>query len=489
MKFTKILFASSLILPCLVVGQNTFDPDDVVELEFKIGDNSGSHSERWRMTVTGGPQPLKPQSPDYGEVGTTTSRQFRKGNSYTVTVDHQGTHPDYTTSTQDETRQAKYNEQSWYNSPSPDYDYQAQVFINTEGVGYWIEDDQGEGERNLLGFSNGSETNEASGKQAMVHLVKVKLPDSPYTKPNGTSGLEPNQIICNDVQFPASFPSLPEDERSVAIAFDITPQAVLDRAIDKFNFVIASSVTEDFGAGNGTIGDTEFVSSKGAQPIVFEAKQEFLTDKSWDNPRLQPQTLGIAVEFDGTQVFLLADTEGYNPVRVLSRLRYLVDWRNEHDKALSFVEFKFGLLETNPAPEYDPSQTGSASGITIAQGNMITSWIVGVYLNTSAFNTGAFCASVIVHELSHVNDGADIILAASRGRNEYDNWAAGGFTGSLSSSDVDDIRDLIATELDATNAQMTDTTWQYLSPDQQSDITSYQNEFLQMEAELVAAGY
>lgn len=488
MKYEIILFSSLFLIPCLLEAQgNTFNPDDVVEVDFTIGDYSGSHSERWKMDVSGGPTTLQVQSANYGEVTTKTYNQFRKGNTYNITVSHVGTHPGYTASTKDEECELEYNGGIWCGSPSPDYDYWAFVEVTSDNVG-WVTEETNE-EDPLLGVSSGNETNEASGKTAKLHIVKVEFPDSPYGKPNDASDLQPNQIISNDVQFPPSFPSIDEDERAVTISFNITPQTVLDKYIDKFAFTIASSSPEDFGSGNGTIDDTDFISSKGADPIMFSAKQELLTDKSWDNPSLQTQTLGISVEFDGIEVFLLADTEGYNPPVVKSRFFYLIDNRSDFDSALEFVKFKFGLLSLTEDPIYDNANAAGAAGLTVAKENAITAWFEGVYLGDSAFASGAFLASVMVHEETHVMDGAEVIVDAGRGRLTYNSWKAGGFTASLSSSEVFDIRQLIFTEINATTAQITDTTWQNLNPSQQNDIADYQATFNQMESDLQAAGY
>ena len=71
------------------------DPDDVVEVELKIGDYSGSKSEQWEMKVTGDelPNPIKEQNHVFGTVITRTHNLFRKGNSYEINVNHIGTDP------------------------------------------------------------------------------------------------------------------------------------------------------------------------------------------------------------------------------------------------------------------------------------------------------------------------------------------------------------------------------------------------------------
>ncbi|MEO0475789.1 MAG: hypothetical protein AAF085_07450, partial [Planctomycetota bacterium] len=138
-----------------IVNANTFDPDDVVDIEFTIGDPSGSESERWKMTITGGgiTSPIQPQSEGFGNVNSRTFNQFRKGNSYDVTVQHVATDPQYL-----------------QQRGSPDYDYEARVEVLTEDVVHWIQDDQ-----DLLGTDYGNDTNTAAGKTAKLHLLKTDI--------------------------------------------------------------------------------------------------------------------------------------------------------------------------------------------------------------------------------------------------------------------------------------------------------------------------
>jgi hypothetical protein len=165
----------SLISACCAFGQNTFDPDDVVNLKFTIGDGSGSHSERWLMNVAGGPKTFHAQSPDYGQIGTSSSTWFRKGNTYSITVDHQGTSPEYK------------------GKPFPDFDYTAKV-ETLSSVGYLIVD---EAQPALLGTSNAGETNEASGKTAYIAFPKPVLSFTDYTEEE-TEGDPGVLVLVND---------------------------------------------------------------------------------------------------------------------------------------------------------------------------------------------------------------------------------------------------------------------------------------------------
>ncbi|MDY7109740.1 MAG: hypothetical protein SYC29_13980 [Planctomycetota bacterium] len=119
-------------------------PEDVVDLRLTIGDDSGSHSERWLIKV--GYTGLA--APGHGEV-ITKVRKVRRGESYEITVTHLGTILD-----------------------DPDYDYTAIVEpLNDECAA--IDDPD-----NLLGvheeeFCGGC--NWAEGKTATLYLPRIDL--------------------------------------------------------------------------------------------------------------------------------------------------------------------------------------------------------------------------------------------------------------------------------------------------------------------------
>jgi len=73
-------------------------PELLVDVPFTVSDPSGSHSEKWKLTVTGkGPDDTRTfslTSPDYGEQATKTAK-IRKFNAYEITIEHVGTDPDY----------------------------------------------------------------------------------------------------------------------------------------------------------------------------------------------------------------------------------------------------------------------------------------------------------------------------------------------------------------------------------------------------------
>lgn len=157
-----------------VFGQNSFDPDSVVEVELHVGDPSGSHSEWWDMIVTGGP-PSGPgtithRCEDFGVPSRDTFTSFRVGHSYDVTVHWIGTHADYEASVLDPDCELEYRGQSWCGADLPDYDYIAEIDVLTDGIYVDIDDPD-----DLLGSSNGNTTNEADGKTASFQFYTVEL--------------------------------------------------------------------------------------------------------------------------------------------------------------------------------------------------------------------------------------------------------------------------------------------------------------------------
>jgi hypothetical protein len=71
----------------------------IVEVPFRVGDPSGSHSEKWKLTIKGlGPDDTRSfslASPGYGEMAPPTLFKLRKWNRYEVSVDHVSTKPEY----------------------------------------------------------------------------------------------------------------------------------------------------------------------------------------------------------------------------------------------------------------------------------------------------------------------------------------------------------------------------------------------------------
>ena len=90
----------------------------MVDVPFRVGDPSGSHSETWCLKITPkGPedlrQPIKVASKNYGEMAEQTIK-LRKNNKYEIVLEHLRTNPEYLKS---------HNEKS-------DYDWEAQIDSN-----------------------------------------------------------------------------------------------------------------------------------------------------------------------------------------------------------------------------------------------------------------------------------------------------------------------------------------------------------------------
>lgn len=85
-----------------------------VRLELSVGDDSGSHSERYNMIIKDketGSTLLVHQAPSFGKVETTVYNQFRTGKEYEISLAHTGTDPGYLQN----------------NDNKPDYDYFAEI--------------------------------------------------------------------------------------------------------------------------------------------------------------------------------------------------------------------------------------------------------------------------------------------------------------------------------------------------------------------------
>jgi hypothetical protein len=149
--------------------------DELVNLKLLVGDFSGSRSERWNLVVG----PVVHQAPGWGEVGSAEYRRFRKGETYSVTVDWRDTKPEYVG-----------------RSGFPDYDYSAEIALGTGENTVVIIDDPDDilrtgwyaGDDPALGGPNYPE-----GKSAEIYVPKVDLditnpavPDETEYDPGGS---------------------------------------------------------------------------------------------------------------------------------------------------------------------------------------------------------------------------------------------------------------------------------------------------------------
>jgi hypothetical protein len=82
-------------------GGEAPDPEDLVDVQLTIGDESGSHSEHWMLKVGD----ISFKAPGYGELDSRCFT-FLRGKSYVITVIHLGTDPDH---------------MEEYGEPDPDY--------------------------------------------------------------------------------------------------------------------------------------------------------------------------------------------------------------------------------------------------------------------------------------------------------------------------------------------------------------------------------
>ena len=126
-------------------------PRDTQAISFSYGDPSGSHSEKYRLTVTplsGDPRPAQRRlNRGYGEVES-VSLVLIRGAKYTVTLSHVSTDPEY------------------QDTPRPDYDYTLTI---SGSPSLLAEDPDG-----MLGSHNEGDFFYAAGKHATLALLKIE---------------------------------------------------------------------------------------------------------------------------------------------------------------------------------------------------------------------------------------------------------------------------------------------------------------------------
>ena len=137
-------------------GGNPPTADATQEIAFTVGDPSGSHSERWEMTITGlGPDTrvMRLSNEEFGTVTPSTNKTLWKNTSYRIELQHLGT-----------------NRQG-----APDYDWRATVDGNTDALfaaGAWIVDDPDD----LLHTErHGDANNIPAGISAKLHHLEFKV--------------------------------------------------------------------------------------------------------------------------------------------------------------------------------------------------------------------------------------------------------------------------------------------------------------------------
>ena len=146
-------------------------PDNLQEVNFTVGDPSGSHSERWEMTITGlgaDTRVMRLSNRDFGTMTADTPYQLWKDSNYEITIAHLGTNQ---------------------SEGGPDYDWQAQVeglpttsvlsggATHTDASRFsvihnqWILDN----EDGLLGIVNQSFNNSNYASDKSAKLLKVEF--------------------------------------------------------------------------------------------------------------------------------------------------------------------------------------------------------------------------------------------------------------------------------------------------------------------------
>ena len=182
--------------------------EKILEVPFSIGDPSGSHSERWKLTIQGdGPddnRKIEFVSPDFGEMGTKTFK-LRKLNKYTITVAHVATNSE---------------------DGKPDYDWEAQIDGNpssestpeTSGQAgsnnffmvkdHWLVDNR---EAVLTAEKHGNDNNIVAGKRAILLPVEVVVHKKDEAPPEDGVLVKKGDTVVYEI------PGLPE---SVFVYFE-----------------------------------------------------------------------------------------------------------------------------------------------------------------------------------------------------------------------------------------------------------------------------
>lgn len=186
--------------------------NELVTVNLEIGDDSGSHSERYEMTVapTGGaPGPtIHHQWNQYGTLSPPTPYKFRKGFAYQVTIKWLGTREDYD------------------DEPKPDYDYTARITASPGEPQQFIADDP----QGIFGEHVESEVFFAAGKSATLIILRVASIDAASTAA-GTSANPPP--FEGHTTWPFDSAKTPPDKHLVVFYDD-----VIDAASNIQNFDI-----------------------------------------------------------------------------------------------------------------------------------------------------------------------------------------------------------------------------------------------------------
>lgn len=199
-------------------------PNEVVDLRLTIGDHSGSHSERWAMTVG----TISLRAPGHGQVITRVFK-FRRGHVYPVTIQHLGSVLD-----------------------PPDYDYMAAIELDGDGC---IKKKNAE---DILGAFGGLDGPPPGEAQLYVPLVDIDV-DSDNNDGDGTpSGSEDEDEIEDEEGQPGKV--------FLAATLDSDRDGVPDYA-DGFD-LLAQLPHDDLSAGSGFVPVVVYVGGIDAQDEV-----------------------------------------------------------------------------------------------------------------------------------------------------------------------------------------------------------------------------
>ncbi len=238
--------------------------DDIVEITLVVGDDSGSHSERWELQVGS----IRHQAPEFGKVRE-KAYKFLKGKSYPISIIHRGTN----------------------RAEGADYDYTARV-EQTSGM-FVIDENQ------ILGSHSTGSLNTpflAAGKQAFLHVPKLELQTVSFHGTNATVLSDIGSVAYDAPHWEWSVPDANEplsfdrnSRMSVSATIAVTPAGIFDsvevraEGPSSYDFEKSASVS-------GNIIRIEDAVSRGAFPdhvdeIDLQLSWEVHVEASSDNRR------------------------------------------------------------------------------------------------------------------------------------------------------------------------------------------------------------
>jgi len=306
-----------------------------------------------------------------------------------------------------------------------------------------------------------------------------------YDEPPFYAITDPNKAILSIGNNYTSSLAAADGDKSAHVRF--IPEDFIESNASSFSMGISSPDNS-----NGV--DVGSVDSSAVNPFKYVARTETLQNKSHDDPVLAAQYIYFDLSYEDKTVYDALNDSGSSFLEVTSRYEFLfygsrimLDHSEETaaGNAIDFVIRKYGLSITE-VPEYDPDLTG-VDGIT----DFIFGFVTGVRVSRSALQFGErLLASVMIHEESHVNQGASVLYSAGQGQTLYSLWKGSGYLILLSQSQVSQIYLLCAVEQEAILDQQESYIYNdHMSQSERNAVDSYWDKWETIKNELEQNGY